>query len=66
MQKIEVLGLLIFILMAVVMLTVGAALFFDWLAEPGTASAACRSNSGCSRSSGCGRRNIYHGPRGWR
>lgn len=39
MQKIEVLGLLIFILMAVIMLTVGAALFFDWLAEPGTASA---------------------------
>ena len=37
-QKIEILGLLIFILMAVIMLTVGAALFVDWLAEPGAAS----------------------------
>jgi multicomponent Na+:H+ antiporter subunit B len=35
----EVLGLLIFILMAVVMLAVGAALFCDWLAEPGAAPA---------------------------
>lgn len=38
-QKIEILGLLIFLLMAVVMLTVGAALFVDWLAEPGAAPA---------------------------
>lgn len=37
MRKIEILGLLIFILMAVVMLAVGAALFCDWLAEPGSA-----------------------------
>ncbi|WP_292364509.1 MULTISPECIES: hypothetical protein [unclassified Methanoculleus] len=38
-RKTEVLGLLIFSLMAVVMLAVGAALFCDWLAEPGSAPA---------------------------
>ncbi|WP_214041642.1 hypothetical protein [Methanoculleus sp.] len=38
-RKTEVLGLLIFTLMAVVMLAVGAALFCDWLAEPGSAPA---------------------------
>ncbi len=37
MRKIEVLGLLIFIFMAVVMLVAGAALFCDWLAEPASA-----------------------------
>jgi multicomponent Na+:H+ antiporter subunit B len=36
-RKTEILGLLIFILMAAVMLAVGAALFCDWLAEPGSA-----------------------------
>jgi energy-converting hydrogenase B subunit I len=36
-RKTEMLGLFIFILMAVVMLAVGAALFCDWLAEPGSA-----------------------------
>lgn len=46
MQGIEVLGLLIFILMAVVMLTVGAALFFDWLAESGMASSGMQIGSG--------------------
>lgn len=38
-RKTEVLGLLIFSFMAVVMLAVGAALFCDWLAEPGSAPA---------------------------
>ena len=38
-RKTEILGLLIFILMAAVMLAVGAALFCDWLAEPGSAPA---------------------------
>lgn len=38
-RKTEVMGLLIFSLMAVVMLAVGAALFCDWLAEPGSAPA---------------------------
>ena len=37
MRRTEVLGLLIFVLMAVVMLAAGAALFCDWLAEPGSA-----------------------------
>lgn len=37
-QRIETLGLLIFILMSVVILTVGVALFFDWLAEPDASS----------------------------
>ncbi|WP_292521349.1 hypothetical protein [Methanoculleus sp.] len=36
-RKTEILGLLIFILMAVVMLVVGTALFWDWLAEPASA-----------------------------
>lgn len=36
-QKTEVLGLLIFIVMAAVMFAVGAGLFCDWLAEPGSA-----------------------------
>ena len=36
-RKTEVLGLLIFVLMAAVMLAVGAGLFYDWLAEPGSA-----------------------------
>ena len=36
-RKTEVLGLLIFVLMAAVMFAVGAALFYDWLAEPGSA-----------------------------
>jgi len=36
-QKTEILGLIIFTFMAVVMLAVGAALFCDWLAEPGSA-----------------------------
>ncbi len=38
-RKTEVMGLLIFILMAVVMFAVGTALFCDWLAEPGSAPA---------------------------
>jgi multicomponent Na+:H+ antiporter subunit B len=36
-RKTEILGLFIFILMAVAMLAVGTALFYDWLAEPGSA-----------------------------
>lgn len=36
-RKTEILGLIIFALMAFVMLAVGAALFFDWLAEPESA-----------------------------
>jgi len=36
-RKTEILGLLIFVLMAAVMLAFGAALFFDWLAEPESA-----------------------------
>ncbi len=36
-RKTEVLGLLIFVVMAAVTLAVGAALFYDWLAEPGSA-----------------------------
>jgi len=46
MQGIEILGLLIFILMAVVMLAVGAALFFDWLAESGMISSGMQIGSG--------------------
>lgn len=37
MRKTEILGLLIFILMAVAMLAAGAVLFCDWLAEPTSA-----------------------------
>ena len=57
MQKIEILGLLIFILMAVIMLTVGAALF----------STACRARHGSAGMQvelglfpefRCGRRDI--------
>jgi len=36
-RKTEVLGLLIFIIMAAAMFAVGTALFYDWLAEPGSA-----------------------------
>ncbi|MDV2482533.1 hypothetical protein F8E02_11085 [Methanoculleus sp. Wushi-C6] len=38
-RKTEVIGLLIFVLMAAVMLAVGAALFCDWLAGTGSAPA---------------------------
>ncbi len=38
MQKVEILGLLIFILMAFVMFMVGTALFVDWLGGSGTTS----------------------------
>ena len=38
-RKIEILGLIIFILMAGVMLAVGALLFCDWLDAPGSAPA---------------------------
>lgn len=37
-RKTEILGLLIFIFMATIMLVVGMALFYDWLAEPTPAS----------------------------
>jgi len=46
MQRIEVLGLLIFIFMALAMLAVGAALFIDWLAEPEVASSGLQAGSG--------------------
>jgi len=39
-RKTEVLGLLIFVLMAAVMFAVGAALFYDWLAARGDAGRA--------------------------
>ncbi|MDD4567496.1 hypothetical protein [Methanoculleus chikugoensis] len=45
-RKSEVLGLFIFILMAVVMLAVGAALFCAWLAEPGSAPAGTPADIG--------------------
>ena len=45
-RKTEILGLFIFILMAVVMLAVGAALFCDWLAEPGSAPAGTPADIG--------------------
>jgi len=45
-RKTEMLGLFIFILMAVVMLAVGAALFCDWLAEPGSAPAGTPADTG--------------------
>ena len=37
-RKIEALGMLIFVIMAVIMLAGGAALFVDWLSEPGQPS----------------------------
>ncbi len=46
MQKVEILGLFIFSLMAIVMLAAGAVLFLDWLAEPGTASTDIQVNLG--------------------
>ena len=42
----EILGLFIFILMAVVMLAVGAALFCAWLAEPGSAPVGTPADTG--------------------
>ena len=36
-RKTEILGLFIFILMAVVMLAAGTVLFCDWIVEPGSA-----------------------------
>jgi len=45
-RKTEILGLFIFGLMAVVMLAVGAALFCDWLAEPGSAPAGTPADIG--------------------
>ncbi|KDE56282.1 hypothetical protein [Methanoculleus sp. MH98A] len=45
-RKTEILGLFIFILMAVVMFAVGAALFCDWLAEPGSAPAGTPADIG--------------------
>ncbi|MDD3857336.1 MAG: hypothetical protein PHP43_04725 [Methanoculleus sp.] len=45
-RKTEVLGLFIFILMAVVMLAVGAALFCAWLAEPGSAPVGTPADTG--------------------
>ncbi|WP_243671037.1 hypothetical protein [Methanoculleus chikugoensis] len=45
-RKSEVLGLFIFILMAVVMFAVGAALFCAWLAEPGSAPAGTPADIG--------------------
>ncbi|MDN7013254.1 hypothetical protein FGW20_09405 [Methanoculleus sp. FWC-SCC3] len=45
-RKTEVLGLFIFILMAVAMLAVGAMLFCDWLAEPGSAPAGTPADIG--------------------
>lgn len=45
-RKVEILGLFIFIFMAVVMLAVGAALFCDWLVEPGSAPAGTPADIG--------------------
>ncbi len=45
-RKTEVLGLFIFILMAGVMLAVGASLFCSWLAEPGSAPVGTPADTG--------------------
>lgn len=42
----EILGLVIFILMAVVMFVVGASLFWSWLAEPGSAPVGTPADTG--------------------
>lgn len=45
-RRIEILGLIIFILMVVVMLAVGALLFCDWLDAPGSAPAGSPADPG--------------------